>query len=309
MMMSLLPLMFAAALAVESPAAQAAAQAPAPASDQTVDVARGTRLTVENQAGEVVMRACDRDAVRVVARHGTRVRVNLRQAEGALFITNRGSMGAIDYEISVPSWMPVKVSGHYNYIELNGMGAEVTAENVRGDIEIKGGRGFVTAKSIEGSIRISGTQGKVTAMTVNDDLTVENATGELAVESTNGNLTLTGIQSSAVSVATVNGRVIFGGTLADKGRYQFTTHNGRIELRVQQNPNATFYVRTYEGSFRQSLGLKPQGEPRSGRRNTYIAGNGSAQVELESFNGSVRLLGPGAVSDDKDKDHEARERQ
>ncbi len=301
-MISLLPLVFAAALAIESPAAQAAPQAPAPASDQTVDVARGTRLTVENQAGEVVMRVWNRDAVRVVARHGTRARVNLRQTDGVLFINNRGTLGAVDYEISVPSWMPVKVSGHYNYIELNGMGADVTAENVRGDIEIKGGRGFVTAKSIEGSIKISGTQGKVTAITVNDDLTVENASGELIVESTNGNLTMTGIQASAVSAATVNGRIIYGGSLVDKGRYQFTTHNGRIELRIQQNPNATFYVRTYSGSFRQALSLKPQGEPRSGRRNTYIGGNGSAQVELESFNGSVRILGPGAPQDEHIKE-------
>lgn len=301
MMISLLPILMTAALV------QAAPQAPAPASDQTVDVTQGTRLAVENHAGEVVMRTWDRSAVRVVARHNPRTRVNLRQAEGVLQIGNRGGMGAIDYEITVPAWMAVKVSGHYNYIELNGMGAEVTAENVRGDIDIRGGRGFVTAKSIEGAIRISGTQGKVTASTVNNDLAVENAAGELNVETTNGNLTLTGIQAAAVSVATINGRVIYAGALADKGRYSFITHNGRIELRVQQNPNATFYVRSYGGSFRQTVGLKPVGEPRSGRRNTYTAGNGSAQVELESFNGSVRVIQIGQQApekDDKDDDQE-----
>ena len=305
MMMSLLPALMTAALAIEAPAMQAAPQLPAPASDQTVDVAQGTRLSVENQAGEVVVRTWDRNAVRVIGRHNPRARVNLRQTEGVLQITNRGSMGGIDYEITVPAWMAVKVSGHYNYIELNGIGAEVTAENVRGDIDIRGGRGFVTAKSIEGAIRISGTQGKVTATTVNNDLTVENAAGELNVETTNGNLTLTGIQAAAVSVATINGRVIYAGALADKGRYSFITHNGRIELRVQPNPNATFYVRSYSGSFRQSVGLKAVGEPRSGRRNTYVGGTGSAQVELESFNGSVRVIQigqetPAARKDDKD---------
>lgn len=300
MMISLLPILLTAALA------QAAPQAPAPASDQTVDVAQGTRLTVENQAGEVVMRTWDRNAVRVIGRHNPRTRVNLHQSGGVLQIGNRGGMGAIDYEITVPAWMAVKVSGHYNYIELNGMGAEVTAENVRGDIDIRGGRGFVTAKSIEGKIRISGTQGKVTASTVNDDLAVENAAGELNVETTNGNITLTGIQASAVSVATINGRVIYSGGLADNGRYSFITHNGRIELRVQQNPNATFYVRSYSGSFRQSVGLKPQGEPRSGRRNTYVGGNGSAQVELESFNGSVRVLQIGQQAPSGEKDDKER---
>lgn len=302
MMISLLPILLTAALGAGSPAPQAASPqaAPAPASDQTVDVTQGTRLTVENQAGEVVVRTWDRNAVRVVARHNSRTRVNLRQGEGVLQVGSRGGLGAVDYEISVPAWMPVKVSGHYNYIELNGMAAEVTAENVRGDIEIRGGRGFVTAKSIEGAIRISGTQGKVMATTVNNDLAVENASGELHVETTNGNLTLTGIQSAAVNVATINGRVLFAGSLADKGRYQFITHNGRIELRVQQNPNATFYVRSYGGSFRQSVGLKPVGEPRSGRRNTYVGGNGSAQVELESFNGSVRILSAAAPNLDHD---------
>ena len=295
MMISLLPILMTAALAIESPgassvqAAQAAPQALAPASDQTVDVTQGTRLVVENQAGEVVMRTWDRNAVRVIGRHNPRARPNLRQEEGVLQIGSRG-MGAIDYEITVPAWMAVKVSGHYTYIELNGMGAEVTAENVRGDIDIRGGRGFVTAKSIEGAIRISGTQGKVSATTVNNDLAVDNAAGELNVETTNGNLTLMGIQAAAVSVATINGRVIYAGALADNGRYSFITHNGRIELRVQQNPNATFYVRSYSGSFRQTVGLKPVGEPRSGRRNTYVGGNGSAQVEMESFNGSVRVL-------------------
>lgn len=300
MMISLLPILMTAALAVEAP--QAAAQ-PAPASDQTVDVAQGTRLTVENQAGEVVMRTWDRSAVRIVARHSPRARANVRQADGVLLVGSRG-MGAIDYEITVPAWMAVKVSGHYNYIELNGMGAEVTAENVRGDIDIRGGRGFVTAKSIEGKIRISGTQGKVTAATVNDDLVVENAAGELNVETTNGNLTLTGIQAAAVSVATINGRVIYSGALADNGRYSFVTHNGRIELHVQPNPNATFYVRSYMGSFRQTVNLKPQGEPRSGRRNTYVGGNGSAQVELETFNGSVRVLQIGQQAPSGDRDRE-----
>ena len=282
-MTSLFPLIVAAALS----AAQAA-PAQAPDFDQTVNVARGARLNVENRAGEVVMRVWDRDAVRVTARQSARARANVRSAENMVWVSGRG-LGSIDYEITVPSWMPVKVTGHFNYIQLNGMGSEVTAENVRGDIDIRGGRGFITAKSIEGHIRINGAEGKVSATAVNEHVTIENASGELEVDATNGNVTMTGIRAVAVTVGALNGTVRYAGTLAEKGRYSFTTHNGSIILQVQPNPNATFYVRTYEGSFRQDLGLKPQGEMRQGRRNTYVSGNGSAQVELESFDGSVRL--------------------
>ena len=284
-----LPFLLAAAIAA-APLAQP--QTPAPNFDQTVNVARGTRLTVNNQAGEVVMRTWDRDAVRVTARHTSRAKPAVRTGENAVSISG-GGMGAIDFDITVPSWMPVKVSGHYNYIELNGMGAEVSAENVRGDIDIKGGRGFITAKSIEGKIRISGTQGKVSVTAINEDLAIDNATGDIAIDSTNGNVVLTNVRAASAEIATVNGNIDYTGAIADGGRYQFVTHNGRIRLGVQQNPNATFYVRSYGGSFNQSLGLKPQGETRSGRRNTFVAGNGSAQVEMESFNGSIRIFAAG----------------
>jgi hypothetical protein len=285
-----LPVLLAAALVMQPlDFAQGQTAQPAPNFDQTVNVTRGTRLTVGNQAGEVVMRTWDRDSVRVTARHSPRAKPTIRTGEMTLSIGG-GGMGAIDFDITVPSWMPVKVTGHYNYIELNGMGAEVTAENVRGDIEIKGGRGFITAKSIEGKIRISGTQGKVSVTAVNEDLIVENASGDIVVDSTNGNVSLTGIKANTAEISTVNGNITYTGALSDGGRYSFVTHNGTVRLGTQATPNATFYIRSYGGSFSQSLGLKPQGETRSGRRNTFVAGNGSAQVEIESFNGSIRLF-------------------
>ena len=287
-----LPILLAATLALHSPVESAQGQQAAPNFDQTVNVTRGTRLSVNNQAGEVVMRTWDRDAVKVTARHNMRARPNIRTGENTVSVSG-GGMGAIDFDITVPSWMPVKVSGHYNYIELNGMGAEVTAENVRGDIEIKGGRGFITAKSIEGTIRISGTQGKVSVVAINEGLVIENASGEIAIDSTNGDVTLTNVRATAAEISTVNGNIRYTGTIADNGRYAFVTHNGEVRIGLQPNPNATFYIRSYGGGFSQSLGLKAQGETRSGRRNTFVGGNGSAQVEIESFQGNVRLFAAG----------------
>jgi hypothetical protein len=284
-MTSLLPIVALAAALTQG-------QAPAPAFnfDQTVNVTRGMRISVNNQAGEVIMRTWDRDSVRVQARHNVRGRVNLRTADNAVWISG-GGMGAIDYEITIPAWMPVKVTGAFNYIELNGMGAEVSAENVRGDIDVKGGRGFVTVKSIEGKITISGTQGKIDATSVNDDVFIDNAAGEIAVDATNGHITLTNIRADVVGASALNGNVRYTGTIADKGRYNIVTHNGNIRMEVQPTPNATFYVRSYEGGFSQTVNAKAQGEPRRGRRNVYVAGSGSAQVELESFQGRISILG------------------
>jgi DUF4097 and DUF4098 domain-containing protein YvlB len=100
-----------------------------------------------------------------------------------------------------------------------------------------------------------------------------------------------------VAVATVNGDVVYDGTLADSGRYSFTTHNGDITMTVPEAVNATFSVRTYKGEFASALSLTgpDRSELRPGKRVSYTLGNGSAEVALESFGGSIRLRRAGAA--------------
>ncbi len=95
--------------------------------------------------------------------------------------------------------------------------------------------------------------------------------------------------SSSVDVATVNGNIVYDGVALDGGRYRFTTHNGNITMAIQESANATITVRTYQGQFSAALPVKGVGEARRGRRAIYTLGNGSAEVEMESFNGTIRL--------------------
>ena len=78
---------------------------------------------------------------------------------------------------------------------------------------------------------------------------------------------------------------------------------------LPDSTNATFTVRTYNGEFSSNLQTKAVGEIRRGRRATYSLGNGGAEVELESFSGSIRLRRPGTVAPPrtKDKEHEKHE--
>jgi hypothetical protein len=81
--------------------------------DETVAVTKGTRLSVNNFAGEVQIRTWDRDSVRVQAFHSRRSTVSVKPGSSALVVTSSGMSGAIDYDISVPAWMPVKIEGTY----------------------------------------------------------------------------------------------------------------------------------------------------------------------------------------------------
>jgi len=288
-----------------APAAQERAPR-APETDQTVPVTRGTRLTVDNHAGEVVIRTWDKDALRVQARHASRTRVNVRTTPAGVRLSGSsqtGPPGSIDYEITAPAWMPMKIEGQYIYVTVDGAQSEVVVETVRGDIVLKGGSGTISAKTIEGEITVDGARGKINLSSVNQGIKVTGAGGEITAESTNGSISLTRIQASAVDVATVNGDVSYEGTPADNGRYSFSTHNGDITMTVPETANASFSVRTYNGEFNTSLSLKgpDKSELRRGKRATYTLGTGSAEVEMESFGGAIRLRRAGAARTGREK--------
>lgn len=266
-------------------------RARAPQSDQTVPVTRGARLAINNFAGEVNIRTWDKDAVRVQAEHSSRVRVNVRTTTAGVSISASGTGGApsVDYTITAPTWMPVKVDGTYNFVSIEGAQSEVSAETVRGDIVIKGGSGSVTAKSIEGEVIVEGARGKVSAHSVNEGIRVANTSGEIAADTINGAVVLTGITANSVEVSTVNGDITYDGVAVDGGRYRFTTHSGSVTMGIPEASNATFSVRTYQGQFSSALPVKGVGQTRRGQRALYTIGNGSAEVEMESFNGAIRL--------------------
>ena len=292
-MMLISGLLMALTLA-QTPAQAPAGRQEAPKTDETVPVQKGTRLSINNFAGEVIIHTWDKDSVRVVARHQARTRVVIKPNAGGLSINATGTtgpQGSVDYDITAPAWMPIKVEGQFNFVTMDGVQGEVFANTVRGDIIIKGGTGAITAKSIEGEIQVEGARGKVNVSSVNEKIRIIDSSGEITAESTNGNITMTGIDSKSAEVSTVNGTIIYEGKLADGGRYTFGTHNGDVLLGVPENANATFTIRTYQGSFQTDLPLPnvSREDIRRGRRVVTTLGNGSADVSLETFGGSIRV--------------------
>ena len=277
-----------------------------PRADQTVPVTRGMRLAVNSFAGSITVRTWDKDAVRVEAQHSARDRVNVRTTEAVLRITASAEHGpprSVDFTLTVPRWMPINLDGTYVDVDLEGVQGEVTAETVGGDVRLRGGSGTVSLKSIEGIIEVEGAKGRLTLSTVNEGVFIRDTAGEITAETTNGDLTLERIDAQTVDVATVNGDVVYDGSIRDGGTYRFATHNGDVELRVPDQINASVFVRTFRhGDFDSHFQVEvPSQAASSGseferrrreRRNSFnfTLGSGSARVELESFGGDISLL-------------------
>jgi len=266
-----------------------------PKSDQTVDAVKGTRLVLSNNAGEVVVRTWDQDKVRIQATHGPRDTITAETTDMTLRIrtrSTRGPSGLVDYQVTVPKWMPVNLSGTYLDATIEGTTAEVTVETVHGNARITGGTGSVTVRSVEGIITIDKASGRVQATTVNESIRVTNSTGEITAETTNGDIVIDNAQSANLEASTVNGDVMFNGTIRDSGVYRLTTHGGDIRVGLGGAANATIFVRTFQGDFSADFPIQlPDGQTaRSGsKRFNFTLGNGSARIETQSFNGDIVL--------------------
>lgn len=56
---------------------------------------------------------------------------------------------------------------------------------------------------------------------------------------------------------------------------------------------ASVSVRTYDGRFESSFPVQPTGDFRRGRRVTFTLGTGGSEIEIEAFDGQIRLLKTG----------------
>jgi DUF4097 and DUF4098 domain-containing protein YvlB len=263
--------------------------------DTTFAVQPGTRLELENMSGSAVVRAWDRNAIRVQARYSAAARLRIRQRDGRVQVTAEPRGGGfrglrVDYEITVPRTSPVHLEGINLSAIIEGVNAAVGVDNVEGTITVRGTTGPVSVASVSGGVTIENVRGNVSASTVNQGVVLRGVRGDVSAETVNGGITMQGVEARRVEASTINGLVEYSGTIVNGGHYFLGTHNGRITMTVPEQSSASFSVTTRTGQVEAAFPGSITGTG-AGSLN-FTLGAGGARVELESFNGTVRLVRP-----------------
>ena len=246
--------------------------------DTTIAVKPGLELQVANFAGSVDIRSWEKNLVRIRTDSPGNDRIVVKRDDDVLLIkaySQRSVQHTIDLEITTPSWMDLVVSGVNTDVNIDGTKGRVRVDTVHGDIVVVGGRGQIELNAI------------------NQDIHLTDASGTVLSETVNGDLTLQRIASDSVEVSTVNGEIFYEGTIRDRGIYRFTSHNGDVAVALPKTANATVNVSTFSGEFASDFPVMLS-ETKPGRRFCFTIGRGSAQVQLESFQGTIHIFRPGA---------------
>jgi len=265
-----------------------------PQTDTTFAVKAGSRVEIETFGGEIHVKTWDKNMIRVQAEHGRRDVINIDMRGASVRIEAEGRMGiptAVTFNLIVPTSVSLSMSGVYTDIDVDGVTGDVDAETVQGGIRVIGGA-RLKLESVEGDIIVDKARGRISANTVNRGIRITNSIGDVEAETVNGPIILQNVQATNVDLATVNGRIVYDGSIREGGDYAITSHNGPIYVAVPEKAGVTIGVSTFNGELDASFPIKLQ-DVSSKKRYSFVIGNGSARLDLESFGGDIHLKRPG----------------
>ena len=279
------------------------AAAPASPADTSFVVPDGARVEVQNPDGpiRVTGAAGDRMTVRVsggpdraarVERSGSVIRVSLARGDG-----DPDDFEGAGFEIEVPRATDLVLQGSEEDIRVDGVTGRVDAQNGDGGITVRGPARSVRAQSTDADVVVEGARGDVDLYSMDSDVRVTDVEGEVRAESLDGDLIFRDVRSDRVTGSTTDGDVLYDGEIRGSGTYILDTHDGHVWMVVPEGASAAFDVFVHDGSMDASFAISTTQRHHGGTHHRFVLGDGSARVELRSFDGNVYLRRPGELPD------------
>jgi len=257
--------------------------------DTTLAVNRGDRVVLEGISGVIAITAWDRDELEVRSTTGN-TPLAVRRTGATLQVEPDGPRRrrSLDAVIRVPPWMDVEVGGSALDLNVTGIDGALRVANVSGDVQIRDAGGAVDVRSIRGEVVVVDARGAVRASSQADDVTLRRVVGSVEAHSGDGDIILDQIESMSVRAEAQDGDIVFSGAIGNGGEYRFYLHDGDVLLEVPADVSARVHVSTFDGEFTSDFPVRVETFS-AGRQFDFVLGQGSALIEIEVFDGEIRL--------------------
>lgn len=273
--------------------------------DTTVALSRSGTIDLQSFSGDFTVVGWDRDEVKIHGRSRKRVRFDASSSRISLNESpEHGDYNDDDdddysrdqgFELSVPRSARLLVRSVSGDVKLTSV-ADVEAHSVSGDVQADNVASHAVLETVSGDLQASKVSGGLRASTVSGDIHALQITGEVSAQSVSGDIVLADVTSAYVRSESVSGELHFTGPADPKGRYEFHSHSGDVDLDLTNGGgNATLEVETYSGDLDAgcSMTMRPgDGSDRRGKRGIFTIGNGNgAHFILKTFSGDVHIRG------------------
>jgi DUF4097 and DUF4098 domain-containing protein YvlB len=236
--------------------------------------------------------------------HGPRAEVEVTDVQGSVAVSSGSG------SINVQRIGSLKARSGSGDLRVSNVAGSVSVQKGSGTFAVSDVKGSLTVNFDSGNARIADIGGLIEITTSTGNVGIKNAESDVRVISINGNtnilctagrvevrdtsgvITLAGVKGD-VDVTTSNGRATFTGIAYAERRYRLKTLSGSVHMAVSDvAAGFAASLSSYSGSVETDFELKGETSPQAGRGNRRVVGTygeGRSRIELDSFNGRVRL--------------------
>ncbi|HXE81593.1 MAG TPA: DUF4097 family beta strand repeat-containing protein [Vicinamibacterales bacterium] len=205
----------------------------------------------------------------------------------------------VEFRITVPAATALSVQTVSGDIQVGKVTGNTELESVSGDITVTGARRLARAKSVSGTISVTDSAGDAfEAHSVSGDVELRGLKAtSCSLQTVSGDVLAGNAACERAEMKAVSGDIVYSGSLAPGGRYDFKSHSGDVRLNVGEGTGFSLTASTFSGDLSSELKLAnflTSGGSKHGPRNKHLAGtygDGSAQVTVTTFSGSIVLAG------------------
>ena len=297
------PVMIAIALiGFAMPATRGLAKEDSSVIEQERTVARGSRIVIRNEFGDIRIAGSDRNTVEAVAtdRNSSQA-VPVSISEGSSgdkrvltvspVANGRGVKQQITLEVKVPHDVelgPIYLRiGNISVVGLDG-GVRLRTDDGNISVQRTGspGGGLIEVMTWSGSIDLSNINGDVRIIGISSNITVRCIKGDVAARVTSGTIAFSNTAGD-IDANVSSGGISFTGAIHPEGRYRLKTLSGNVSMQIPDTVGFTAVLSAYNGQIHTDF--PDDLLPSRSKQRMIGNGDGRARIELDSFSGSVEL--------------------
>ena len=225
--------------------------------EQSYPLNANGRVSVSNVNGSIVVEAWERNEVKLTA---TKVG------------DSKESLDSVDIRVDArPDYFSVEA----DYDDMKWNNRNNNGRNRRVEVQFK--------------LSVPRTAALNEVETVNGSVTVSNFVNSTKISAVNGNVSASNLRGAA-ELSTVNGEVLADFDRLESGtKIDLSTVNGRVNLTIPSDSNATLKADSLNGNITNEFGLPVRKGEYVGRDLHGRIGSGDVQIKLNSVNGALAI--------------------
>jgi len=256
------------------------------------------RVIVENIAGSITVVGWDKKEIKVEGELGREVKELKFKTDKKKSIIKviykkdlRNVREGADLTIMIPRESRLEVECVSAGISVSKLKGSAELSSISGEVDFEGWCNSLDIESISGEINIDGGAREMSLESISGEINAEGKATEIEAESVSGSIVLKYETFLDASVETVSGSIRMVGDLDPKSRISCDVVNGSVTLVVPANVSAEFEASTFNGRISNDFGQKANRTSKyaPGKELEFTNGDGDAQVELNSFNGDIKI--------------------